>query len=131
MDEAIYARRKKQLDTAQGKPQAADTTPAAVRTIPPPRFPPSHYITVIRPHDGLRISEWQTHELARSIAAASHIPEQQFRTLITIQAQPTTNLIVAGTPDLHVADRLSQLTSLTLRNSTYHTTAYMKPPPGT
>lgn len=129
--EAIYARRKKQLDSAQGKPQAADTTPAAVRTIPPPRFPPSHYITVIRPHDGLRISEWQTHELARSIAAASHIPEQQFRTLITIQAQPTTNLIVAGTPDLHVADRLSQLTSLTLRNSTYHITAYMKPPPGT
>lgn len=129
--EAIYARRKKQLDSAQGKPQATDKTPATVRTIPPPRFPPTHYITVIRPHDGLRISEWQTHELARSLATASRIPEQQFRTLITIQAQPTTNLIVAGTPDLHVADRLSQLTSLTLRNSTYHITAYMKPPPGT
>lgn len=69
--------------------------------------------------------------MARSLATASQISDLQFRKEITLPAQPVPNLIVAGFPDPHLADRLSQLTTITLRGTNYEVSAYMKPPPGT
>lgn len=101
------------------------------RAIPPPRIHADHYVTVFRPLNGLYIHDWTNQELSQALIQASVIPEEQFQALITTQVQPINNLFVIGPPDPYVADRLSQLTSIPLRNAHYDITAYMKSPPGT
>lgn len=129
--QVINSRRNKTVAENQVRPTNTTTTAVPARKIPPPRFPPNHFITVIRPHDGLRVGDWPARDLVCSLVAASEIPGPLFRATVTLQVQPAQNLLVAATPDPDIADRLSQLTALTLRSTTYAVSAYMKPPPGT
>lgn len=129
--QAVASRKQsKHTDKQASHTTLLKSTPPA-RAIPPPRLPADHYVTVFRPLNGLRVHDWTNQELSHGLVQASGIPEKQFRALITIQVQPASNLFVIGSPDPYVADRLSQLTSIPLRNVRYDITAYMKPPPGT
>lgn len=129
--QVIKSRQRPSFTHNEVRPSNAAKRPASARPIPPPRFPQTYHVTVFRPHGGLRVSDWPTSELARSLATASQMSDLQFRKEITLQAQPGPNLIVAGTPDPYLADRLSQVTTVTLRGTDYAVSAYMKPPPGT
>lgn len=101
------------------------------RSIPPPRLPSNHYVTVFRPHNGFRLQDLSNPEISYGLMQASGISDKQFRALVTVQLQPQQNLFVIGTPDPYVADKLSHLTSIPIRNTQFQMTAYMKPPPGT
>lgn len=135
--EVIAARTRQALRKARAENRTTPNNNSAAkphvpaRAIPPPRLPDSHYITVYRPRTGLRVGAWATRDIVQGLITSSGLPRAQFLERVIIQAQPTQNLVVAGTPDPDIATVLSQITMITLGQTSFEITAYMKPPPGT
>lgn len=123
--------RKKSTSSQSPNRQANATAKTTTSRNPPPRLPQDQYTIVYRPRTGLNVSAWTPRAISHSIAAASHIPQQDFYDNVVVQVQSPNNLIVACTPDPEQAITLSAIQSLRLGAADYEVQPYMKPPPNT
>ncbi|KAH7944441.1 hypothetical protein HPB52_019711 [Rhipicephalus sanguineus] len=82
---------------------------------------------VFRPRDGLNLSEWPQHFIARAIGMAAQLPDITLHQL-TVRIRRDQNVAVVSTPDEEIAARLQQIKILCLSNKQYEVQAYVAAP---
>lgn len=115
----------KQLKTDQKAP------PTQASRLPTPRIPADQFVAVIRPTGNVCVKNWATSEITNSLLTTNGFGRAEFIRQVTIINQDTTNLVVIGSKNIDLIDRISRITDLTILSTTYQVRAYMKPPPGT
>ncbi|KAH9363381.1 hypothetical protein HPB48_006487 [Haemaphysalis longicornis] len=95
-----------------------------------PRLPPlplEDYKVVIRPRTGLILAQWLIQCVTNAISAAAQISDAT-QDRITFRIRRDQNLVVVSTPDLDIAKKIQQITTLNMESKQYEVTAYIAVP---
>ncbi|KAH9380500.1 hypothetical protein HPB48_013949 [Haemaphysalis longicornis] len=95
-----------------------------------PRLPPlplEDYKVVNRPRTGLILAQWLIQCVTNAISAAAQISDAT-QDRITFRIRRDQNLVVLSTPDLDIAKKIQQITTLNMESKQYEVTAYIAVP---
>lgn len=95
-----------------------------------PRLPPlplDDYKVVLRPRTGLILAQWLVQCITNAISTAAQISDAT-QDRITYRIRKDQNLIVVSTPDLVIAKKIQQITTLNMSGKQYEVTAYIAVP---
>ncbi|KAH9360571.1 hypothetical protein HPB48_012942 [Haemaphysalis longicornis] len=95
-----------------------------------PRLPPlplEDYKVVIRPRTGLILAQWLIQCVTNAISAAAQISDAT-QDRITFRIRRDQNLVVVSTPDLDIAKKIQQITTLNMASKQYEVTAHIAVP---
>ncbi|KAH9365910.1 hypothetical protein HPB48_015267 [Haemaphysalis longicornis] len=89
-----------------------------------PSLPLEDYKEVIRPRTGLILAQWLVQCVTNAIGAAAQISDAT-QDRITFRIRRDQNVVVVSTPDLDIAKRIRQITTLNMESKKYEVTAYI------
>ncbi|KAG0432808.1 hypothetical protein HPB47_020484 [Ixodes persulcatus] len=92
-----------------------------------PPLPLDHYKVVIRPQEGLTVSNWSALEISKAVTTAAELcPEELAKSRVRIRKEQ--NIIVLSTPDIEPANRMAKAKTITLKDRQYEIAAYKAAP---
>ncbi|KAM7315171.1 hypothetical protein ISCGN_004954 [Ixodes scapularis] len=92
-----------------------------------PPLPLNHYKVVIRPQEGLTVSNWSALEISKAITTAAKLSlEELAKSRVRIRKEQ--NIIVLSTPDIDPANRMAKAKTITLKDRQYEIAAYKAAP---
>ncbi|KAH9375832.1 hypothetical protein HPB48_000447 [Haemaphysalis longicornis] len=109
---------------------SAASFPNGQAPTPQPRLPPlplEDYKVVIRPRTGLILAQWLIQCVTNAISAAAQTSDGT-QDRITFRIRRDQNLVVVSTPDLDIAKKIQQITTLNMESKQYEVTAYIAVP---
>ncbi|KAG0415315.1 hypothetical protein HPB47_007501 [Ixodes persulcatus] len=87
-----------------------------------PPLPLDHYKVLIRPQEGLTVSNWYALEISKAVTTAAKLsPEELAKSRVRIRKEQ--NIIVLSTPDIEPASRMAKAKTITLKDRQYEIAA--------
>lgn len=115
-------------EASQGFRARNSGKPPIRRKLPP--LPKSDIKVIIRPKKGLLVSNYNNHDIARSIVAACGDPHKCKDGDILTRLRHGSNIIIVSTPSEQAADAIRKLDKINLQGQMHEVNAYVAAPEG-